>query len=111
MEDFPIFQKSSEQPTNSSTIVGVINETNYVDQVWISDGHYGFLFSGNRIVKGRWTSQGNQWSFKIENIEDALFCAGTSVFSILDWYWGERAEIVLNAALIWQKREIGRAHV
>ena len=33
MEDFPIFQKSSEQPTNSSTIVGVINATNYVDQV------------------------------------------------------------------------------
>jgi hypothetical protein len=102
--NFPIFEKASEPLIDPTKLVGHVNTTNYGVKEWVGHNHLGYLVSEEHFIKGRWTSQGDQWVFVLENPDDSEYCASVSTFSVIDWFWGENAAIVLDRSRVWEKR-------
>jgi predicted RNase H-like HicB family nuclease len=102
--NFPIFEKVSEPLFDPKKLVGHVNKINYGVEEWIGNNYMGYLVSEERFVEGRWTSQGDQWVFALENSEDSEFCETVSTFYVFDGYWGEKTEFVLNRLRVWEKR-------
>jgi hypothetical protein len=101
---FPIFEKISELSTDLTKLVGRVKTTNYGVEEWVENNHLGYLVSEEHFIKGRWTSDGDQWVFALENSDDSEFCKTVSTFYVFDGFWGEKAEFVLNSLRVWEKR-------
>jgi len=59
---------------------------------------------GGKLVRGRWHHGGGDlWKFEPDDRNQLNAIQATPEWEILDGYWGERAEIVLDATRRWDK--------
>ena len=74
------------------------------EQKWVDDDWLGFLLKDNVLFYGRWHKTENDvWDFVLLKQYDInLFQCG-EVLDILDGYYGERAEIVLDKTRTWKQ--------
>lgn len=94
------------------TILSVNNHDalgDWTDPKWIGDHHVACLITdAGHFSWGRWhdiDQSSRQSRFAPDNpAELAKLQVGRS-YPLLDGYWGERAELVLNVALVWRERE------
>src|SRR5262245_57400204 len=100
---FPVFHLIAGGPGRMKDVVGTVTGETYGSETWVGDGWIGYLKSGAKLIRGRWHRKGDLWEFSPEqpNGRDAV-CAQLE-WEILDAYWGERAEIVVDQARQWDK--------
>jgi hypothetical protein len=99
---FPIFRVIEGGETDDS-VVGTVTRTTHGSETWVGDGWIAILKGGVELIRGRWHRKGDLWEFapKHPNDRDAI-CAQRE-WEVLDSYWGERAEIVLDETRQWDK--------
>ncbi len=97
---FPQFKLSR---STAEGIEGHVSRTTQGSETWIGDGHIGYLRTESTLIEGRWKLRGECWIFAPKNDADRAKIASRSSWEILDGYWGERAELVLNEKLKWEK--------
>lgn len=92
---------------DAGEILGSVTSTAFGAETWVGDGCLGCLMAEERFVFGRWHKRRyvrrDFWAFVPDDpavIETLLLNAD---WAILDSYWGERAELVLDTARKWQK--------
>lgn len=76
---------------------------------WIGDRWITcIMLSPNKFIWGRFTeiNTGNKTGKVIlENKQEVSFLQAGAEYEYLDGYWGERAELVFDTSLIWEKTE------
>ena len=87
---------------HSDEIVGSVSSTQLGDETWVADRYLGYLKQGDSLFFGRWHAAGQDWKFTLDKSETNEDLPASDEFQILDGYWGERAELVLNTNLDWQ---------
>ena len=82
-----------------------INTIECVGQKWIDDNYIGYLKIGNQLISGRWHFVDDKtWKFDInEKFENLPFSSGDTI-ECIDGYYGERAEIIFNSNIKWEKQ-------
>ena len=70
-------------------------------ETWVGDQYLGYLKHGAFLAPGRWEDRSGVWSFVFDRPDDLAELEGTSEFEVLDGYWGERAELVLDRSTTW----------
>ena len=105
----PVFPKFDVQTIadldKNLRLIGSIDHVNVGTSTWVGDGYLGYLFQERPIYYGRWHACGNTWEFAVSRTIDVMvrpFRGQT--FSVLDGYWGERAEIILDETLAWTEQ-------
>jgi hypothetical protein len=99
---FPVFQVK-KRGTSGTDVLGSVTRTTQGRENWVSDGCVGFLKAGAHLIYGRWHRRVGFWLFapvSPHQVDDIL---ARSEWEILDGYWGERAQIVLDEASRWHK--------
>ena len=71
-------------------------------ETWVADQYLGFLKHGDSLFPGRWHSAGENWKFALDKSQTNEALPASDEFQILDGYWGERVELVLNTNVAWQ---------
>jgi hypothetical protein len=100
---FPKFRIIEIQEGDEVALLGSITTTEYGNQTWIKDGWSGCLVLEGMAIYGNWRAHGKQWTFIPENRQTLdLFKRGAQ-WEVIDGYWGERAEIVLDMSRQWRK--------
>ena len=84
-------------------LVGELSSTVYESQTWIQAGWLGDLRVGSRFVTGRWSEAGPSWVFSPADPNALEIIAAVREFEVFEGYWGERAELVLDASLDWRE--------
>lgn len=103
---FPVFRIiAGAEPASASGLLGVVSSTQLGGETWVGDGCLGYLKCGNSLVLGRWHRRGERWEFVPGRLEHLAPLRGVTEFEVLDGYWGERAELVLDRALAWTHDE------
>jgi hypothetical protein len=103
---FPTFRiTSSAGPASGPRLLGVVSSTQWGGGTWIADGYLGYLKHGSTLVLGRWHRRDEHWEFVPERPEHLTPVSRVAEFEVLDGYWGERAELVLDRALAWTHDE------
>jgi hypothetical protein len=97
---FPRFRISRIETTGA---VGSVTATHYGQQRWVEDQVHSFLLSDRRVIFGRWYAKQGCWIFSPEVATAIHALAPGSEWDILDCYWGERAEIVLDQHRGWTR--------
>jgi hypothetical protein len=69
----------------------------------MGDGWTGYLLDDVSLIFGRWSDRADLWIFTPEFRDDVQVILRRSEWSILDAYWGERAEIVPYLHRHWHK--------
>jgi len=104
MVEYPRFRVVETQEEDEVTLLGSVTTTEYGRQTWIGDGWLGFLLRDGKVIPGRWRAHGQQWAFVLERRQDIDSFRCEAQWDVLDGYWGERAEIVLDTSRQWRKR-------
>jgi hypothetical protein len=87
---------------DSGEVFGSVTATTYGIETWVGDGWIGYLLVGMKPISGRWHARGESWGFMPDD-----HCVGQELrtdteCTVLDGYWGERAELVLDSDRKWQ---------
>jgi hypothetical protein len=102
-DSFPIFHVAGNRLDERGTILfGSVSSTEFGNETWIGDRWLGYLKYGDALLYGRWYSYGQNWEFALHKPNTLL---ATNEYQILDGYWGERAELVLNKDIVWQPQQ------
>src|SRR5262245_52679649 len=99
----PLFRVEGAALGEAGGVVGTVTRTTHGGQSWIGDGWIGFLKMGATMVAGRWHSRGNSWEFVPDEAELVKAILAHPEAEVLDGYWGERAELVLDETLSWSR--------
>jgi hypothetical protein len=67
----------------------------------IGDGWIGCLKTGAKLVFGRWHRRDDLWEFAPEESGEVDAVVTQREWEVLDGYWGERAQIVLDENRRW----------
>ena len=103
---FPTFRIiTSAAPASAPRLVGAVSSTRCGRETWIGDGYLGYLKYESLLVPGRWHLRGEHWEFVPGRPEHLTPLRQVAEFEVLDGYWGERAELVLDHALAWAHDE------
>jgi hypothetical protein len=102
---YPSFSVLDVQGTGRNlALVGTVDSTSYGRETWVGDRHLGYLFRKRPVLYGRWHSLEGGWKFSVSQILDSLVVPRKGdVIDVLDGYWGERAELVLDDAIEWKE--------
>jgi hypothetical protein len=84
-------------------LIGDLTSTHYEARAWVQAGWLGDLRVGSRFVTGRWSEVGSSWAFTPDDPSAPETIADEREFDVFDGYWGERAALVLDEALIWRE--------
>ena len=101
--EYPRFRVLAIREENEVALLGSLTTTTYGSETWISDGWVGDLLRDEVIIPGRWRAHGHQWAFTLEKREDLDSLRSKGEWDVLNGYWGERAEIVLDTSRQWRK--------
>jgi hypothetical protein len=81
---------------------GTVSSTGVGQETWIGDRYLGYLKRGDFLAPGRWHAAPGGWDFTLEREEDLGEINGARDMEVLDGYWGERAELVLDTGIVWK---------
>src|SRR5262249_21202668 len=98
----PIF-RLVEYESGGARLTGTITQTTIGKENWVRDRCIGYLKAGGKLICGRWQQKALLWMFIPDNSHDIASLSPRQEWEVLDGYWGQRAEIVLNERLEWQK--------
>jgi hypothetical protein len=98
----PHFHVTDEQPTRDA-VVGSISTVSPGSKTWVGEGWIGYLMSPSMLIPGRWHRHHELWAFTPERPGDIASIRGQHEWSVLDGYWGERAELVLDRDRKWRR--------
>jgi hypothetical protein len=96
----PRFQVVQSELTR---VLGLVTATTYGRSTWVSDRWTGYLMEDMSLILGRWSDGADLWKFTPTSKDNVQVILGRNEWSILDAYWGERAEIVLDLHRHWHK--------
>jgi hypothetical protein len=100
---FPAYHATDRTGRDPTGVLGTLTRTSHGREDWVDDGWIGFLLSGEELFAGRWNRQGDLWRFVPENPESLDRIRARSDWCVLDGYWGQRAEIVLDRSCRWSR--------
>jgi hypothetical protein len=100
---FPVFRVAEGGAGGQAGVVGTVTRTTHGRENWIGDEWIGFLKAGAKLVAGRWHRRGDLWQFAPESQDDLDAILAQSEWEVLDGYWGERAEVVLDQTRQWDR--------
>ena len=103
MPIFPAFHLQRSSVLEATAVVGSVTRTTHGRENWVGDGWFGFLKAGDQLIPGRWHRREDSWAFAPDNVGDLDAIRARPEWEVLDGYWGERAEIVLDQARQWHK--------
>jgi hypothetical protein len=83
-------------------LLGSVSATEAAGNTWVADRYLGYLKHGDSLVYGRWHSAGDHWKFVVDKSQNTSGLSDGNEFEILDSYWGERVELVLNRGITWR---------
>jgi hypothetical protein len=69
-------------------------------ETWVGEGHLGYLFDGASLTRGRWQEGEGGWRFMPTDGPPASVRLRLDGYIILDSYWGQLAEIMLDQGAI-----------
>jgi hypothetical protein len=92
----PRFRVLRREPSKGS-LVGQVTTERVCEEIWIGDRYIGYLIIEDALIEGRWHRVEEGWSFIAGSFE-ALPSKLPQECSVLDGYWGQRAELVLMTA-------------
>ena len=84
-------------------ILGSVTALTFGNETWVGNGFIGCLMADNKFVFGRWHTRGDSWAFIPDDSGVIEMLRPDTEWVVLDGYWGERAELVLDANRKWQK--------
>ncbi len=100
---FPEFAFLDVDPLEPNAVLGTVTTLSHGRETWVRDGWIGYLFSGTTFVRGRWHSRGDQWAFGPDRPDHFEALCRRGLWAVLDGYWGERAELVMDPTREWEK--------
>jgi hypothetical protein len=99
----PLFRVEGTGLGEAGGIIGTVTRTTHGRESWIGDRWIGYLVMGTRLVAGRWHARGNNWEFVPDDLNLVEGVLAHPESEVLDGYWGERAELVLDETSSWIK--------
>ena len=93
--EFPRFRVTGVD-RSCTLLSGEVSATEVYRETWVGDGHLGYLLSRRELFPGRWEKRGDDWLFRSARPIELVAGRRPSEYEVLDSYWGERAELVLN---------------
>ena len=105
-QEFPVFVVAEGAVGETGGVVGRVTRIQHGRDTWIGDKYLGFLKAGTKLISGRWHRQAELWAFVPDDEGEADAIRGRSEWDVLDGYWGERAELVLDQARRWHRAAI-----
>lgn len=102
---FPVFCVEQRRIGEASAVVGAVTRTTHGGESWVKDGGFGFLKIGAKLVAGGWRDHGERWEFAPEDAGCVASILAHHECEVLDGYWGERAELVMDETLRWERVE------
>jgi hypothetical protein len=101
---FPVFHVRQGAMEQSAGVVGAVTRTTHGRETWVGDGWIGFLKGGGAtLIAGRWRQEADFWVFTPEDPDNVAAIRARPEWDVLDGYWGERAEIVLDQTHQWHR--------
>jgi hypothetical protein len=100
MAEIPWFQVRTVE-ASPARLIGSLSSTRYGKDIWVKAGWLGNLRVGDRFVSGRWSKAGLRWVFSLSDATELELVGQSRWLQAYDGYWAERAELVLNKALVW----------
>jgi hypothetical protein len=82
-------------------VTGHVSATHRGSETWVSNDCGGYLLGDSTLIAGWWRADGRAWTFTPEKPSDLSQLSARRVWDILDDYWGERAELVLDTSREW----------
>ncbi len=98
--DFPRFHVTRREE-RAVCLVGTVSALRVGAETWVGDGHLGYLFDGESLVRGRWGGTESSWRFVPTGGRAESALPNLEQYVILDSYWGQLAEIVLDREHRW----------
>lgn len=97
----PIFKATQRTDVGlRGTVSCAFVEINGQRQRIVGDGDLGFLLNQRAVHEGHWQISESGWTF----VPSAgVIPVDVMEFSILDYYWGSRVQLVLETSLCWEK--------
>jgi hypothetical protein len=103
MAGYQRFRVTEIEQGDEVFLLGSATATVHCGETWIGDGWPGFLLRGGEVVPGGWRVRGEMWSFVLESQGALDRFRREPEWDVLDGYWGERAEILLDGSRQWRK--------
>ena len=100
---FPCFRVAQNPLSEPSEVLGFVTATTYGQERWVGDGWIGYLMVDMKLIPGRWHLRGDLWGFAPQNPGAVQALSADSEWTILDGYWGGRAELVLDSGRQWKR--------
>ena len=88
---------------DAAEILGSVTALTFGNETWVGDGFIGCLMAGKKFIFGCWHLRGDFWAFAPDDLTVIETLLPDTEWAILDGYWGERAELVLDTTREWQK--------
>jgi hypothetical protein len=101
-----MFHGSETGQTETPRVLGRLTRTTHGREPWVGDGWLGFLMADAKLIAGRWHQRGDLWEFAPDNPDDLATIRTRPDWNVLDGYWGERAELVLDRTRRWDKDRV-----
>ena len=99
-QDFPRFDVT-HRGEPAGILSGKVSAVRMGAETWVGDGHLGYLFDGESLTRGRWHEAEGDWGFMPTDGPPASAQLKLEQYVILDSYWGQLAEIVLDREHSW----------
>lgn len=92
---------------DADEILGTVTALTFGNETWIGDGFIGCLMADRKFIFGHWHKGGyarrDFWTFVPDEPDAVKTLLPDTDWTILDGYWGERAELVLDTTRKWQR--------
>ena len=98
-----MFRVRGDAAGATAGLVGSLTRTTHGREDWVGDEWIGFLKSDAKLVAGRWHRRGDLWEFVPEDPDHLKALVAQPEWEVLDGYWGERAELVLDQTRRWDR--------
>jgi hypothetical protein len=100
---YPSFTVTAVSDGGDAVVYGHLSRTWHGRENWVSDHWLGVLVRDKQAVAGRWKASPEGWVFLLEDSAALGAFEPGARWDVLDGYWGERAEIVLDASRRWHE--------
>lgn len=102
-EMLPRFRVIQEHSSAAGEVLGLVTATMYGHDTWVGNGWIAYLMADSKFILGRWHRREDLWGFAPENSSVIQILLAEREWTILDSYWGARAELVFDMTRQWQR--------